>query len=112
MTSRIFSAIAGAALAAGMVAISTPVFAAETDNESALIQISDLDLNAPQGMKALERRVRLAAKEVCGVAPGLDLRMRAAVSDCHAQVRASAMSQAELAMGASRPGVRLALRTQ
>lgn len=112
MTSRIFSAVAGLALAAGTVAISTPVFAADADQSSALIQIGDLDLTAPEGMQSLERRVRKAANDVCGTVPVRDLRMRSLVAECHAQVRASAMSQAELAMGASRPGLRLALRSE
>jgi UrcA family protein len=110
MTSRIFSAIAGAALAAGMVALSTPVLAADTDQSTAVIQIADLNLHAPQGMQTLERRVRQAANKVCGAVPTRDLSLRQSVIDCQEQVRASAMSQAELAMGASSSNVRLALR--
>lgn len=106
MTSRIFSAIAGAALAAGTVAVSTPVFAADAEQGSAIIQISDLNLNAPEGMRTLERRVRTAANQICGSVPTLDLQMKRFVSDCRAQVRASAMSQAELAMGSTRSSVR------
>ena len=112
MTSRIFSAIAGAALAAGMVALSTPVFAAETDQSSAVIRIADLDLNAPQGMQSLERRVRHAAEQLCGTIPTRELGLRQQVVACHAQVRSSAMSQAELAMGARPAKLRLALRSE
>ena len=110
MTSRIFSAIAGAAFAAGMVALSTPVLAAGTDQESATIRISDLNLSAPQGMQSLERRVRRAAAQLCGEVPSRDRRLAPIVADCHEQVRASAMSQAELAMASGRPGVRIAMR--
>ena len=95
MFARTFSAFAGLACAAGILVLSTPVIAAE--HPSANIQISDLDLNSPEGMAAFERRVRSAAREICG-STELDLRIESKAI-CYSEVRAIAMSKAELAMG-------------
>jgi UrcA family protein len=107
---RTFSALAGATFAAGMLALSTPLFAAEPEQDEAVIYIADLDLNAGTGMAVFERRVRAAAREVCGALPGRDLRLQKLTAACHSQVRAAAMSRAELAMTPERPRNQLALR--
>jgi UrcA family protein len=110
MFTRTISALAGAAFAAATLAVSTPVFAAEADQEEAVIQIADLDLTAETGMAAFERRVRTASVKICGTLPGRDLKMQKLVAACHSQVRASAMSSAELAMKSQAPAKQLALR--
>jgi UrcA family protein len=107
---RTISALAGAAFAAATLAVSTPVFAAEADQDKAVIYIADLDLNAQTGMAAFERRVRTASLKICGTLPGRDLKMQKLVADCHSQVRASAMSSVELAMKSEAPAMQLALR--
>jgi UrcA family protein len=107
---RTFSALAGATFAAGMLALSTPLFAAEHDQAEAVIYIGDLDLKAETGMAVFERRVRAAAREVCGALPGRDLHLQKLAAECHSQVRATAMSRAELAMTSKRPQDQLALR--
>ena len=95
MYTRTISALAGIACAAGMLVLSTPVLASHYP--TATIKIADLDLNSRKGMETFERRVRSAAREVCGPTE-LDLRIESKAM-CYAEVRAIAMSQAELAMG-------------
>ena len=95
MYSRTLSALAGLACAAGMLALSTPVLAAEYP--SATIQVGDLDLNSREGMATFERRIRTAAREICGPTE-LDLRIESK-SICYSEVRAIAMSKAEQRMG-------------
>lgn len=107
---RTFSALAGAAFAAATLAVSTPVFAAETDQNQTVVYIGDLNLNGETGMVRFERRVRAAARKICGEAPDHGIESLARVVSCRSQVRASAMSRAELAMNGSAPATQLALR--
>lgn len=51
------------AAAIGLVAAAQPAFA-----ESKAISYSDLDLSTEEGMKELDSRIDLAAKNVCGFA--------------------------------------------
>ncbi len=110
MFTRTFSALAGATMAAGMLALSTPIFAAETDRESATIQVGDLNLGTAAGMATFERRVDQAARRICGQAPALDLNLQRHVRSCHDQVRASAMSELELASNRSSKQLALLIR--
>jgi UrcA family protein len=98
MLTRTFSAVAGLACAAGMIALSTPVFAHELP--SARIQIRDLNLGTSEGRASFERRVRAAAWEVCG--PPQHMLRTESNALCHDEVRAIAMSQAELALASKR----------
>jgi UrcA family protein len=95
MFARTFSALAGLACAVGILVLSTPVIAAELP--TATIRIADLDLNSAEGMATFERRVRAAAREICGPSE-LGLRVESKTV-CYSEVRAVAMSKAELAMG-------------
>ncbi len=110
MFTRTFSALAGAAFAAATLAVSTPVFAAPLNEDKAVVYIADIDLNAETGMATFERRVRAAARKICGEAPDHGIESRLLVAACQSQVRASAMSSAELAMNGSAPATQLALR--
>lgn len=106
MFTRTFSALAGATMAAGMLALSTPLFAAETNQETAIVQVGDLNLASAAGMARFERRVGQAARRVCGEIPTLDLNMQRHVRSCQDQVRASAKSELQLASTPSSRGAR------
>ncbi len=110
MFTRTISALAGAAFAAATLAVSTPVFAAETEEVKAVVYIADIDLNTETGMATFERRVGAAIRKICGDRFVHGLAMRDLVAACHSQVRASAMSGAELAMNSAAPAKQLALR--
>ena len=109
MNTRIFTAIAGAALAAGMLAASAPAVAAEAEQGIAIIEISDLDLTDSRQMRSLERRISSAARSICGTLPTRHLREVESISRCQGEVRATALSQAELAMGKDRSPIRVAM---
>ena len=95
MLARTSSALAGLACAVAMLVLSTPVLAA--GYSTATIQIDDLDLDSREGMAMFERRIRAAAREICGPAD-VDPRIESK-GLCFSEVRAVAMSKAELTMG-------------
>jgi UrcA family protein len=88
-------------MAAGMLAISTPLFGAETDRETVIVHVGDLNLGTSAGMMRFERRVDQAARRLCGEAPGVGLHMKKHIRDCQDQVQASAMAELELAAAAA-----------
>lgn len=59
--------LAIAAASIGVTAMAAPALAEAPTKESKSIVIADLNLETPQGQKALERRIRQAARKVCGI---------------------------------------------
>lgn len=112
MFNRTFSALAAAVLTVGTVAVSSaPADAAELDQASVTVQVGDLDLTSAAGAARLDRRVRYAARQICGPVPVLGLRMKAAVVACHQDVLANARADVQLAHARSASRIaRLALR--
>jgi UrcA family protein len=106
------SALAAAMLAAGTVAVSSaPANAAEFDQASVTVQVGDLDLTSAQGAARLDRRVRYAARQICGPVPALDLKMKSMVLTCQRDVVANAQADVQLAHARSASRIaRLALR--
>lgn len=51
----------------------TPALAEPTAVSTAKVQVADLDLSSSQGQRALDRRLTIAAREVCGAASPADL---------------------------------------
>ena len=114
MFERNLSALAATALTAGTVALSSaPAQASTIDEQTISVSIADLDLSTPKGTARLERRVRYAARQICGWDSGLTLGLKRKVAECHEQVIASAQDDVDLAIQRSgqRPG-RLALRAR
>lgn len=66
----------------------------------------DLDLTTTAGRTALDRRVRMAAAELCGEASASDPAGRRAVRAC----RRDAVAQARQAIALRQPGDRIAAR--
>jgi UrcA family protein len=62
---KTFVTIAAAALTA--LTVTAPAHAAEASAKR--VAFADLDLSSPAGVETLNRRVRAAAKSVCGDAP-------------------------------------------
>jgi UrcA family protein len=106
---RIFPALAAAALAAVTVAVATP--AAAQDNDSVTIKVSDLDLASSEGAARFDRRVRQAARSLCGDHQLQTLDMRGITEACHSAVAANARADAQLALAKNGGPFRLALRT-
>jgi UrcA family protein len=67
-------------------------------NESVTFSYADLDITSPAGREMLDRRIKGAAKRVCGTPPQQNLSMIWAVKRCHEQVVSSAHLQVERAL--------------
>ncbi len=89
----IFSAAAALAVAVGVPA------SAET--RSTLVEYSDLDLASPQGVQTLERRLRNAARQVCGAARIRPLKERMEYHNCIDEAGANAEEQVAAIVEAS-----------
>jgi UrcA family protein len=88
--------IALAAILAAPAAHARPV--GEGDARSASIRSGDLNLATPGGLATLRGRVKVAANQLCGIAPALPFGEARAIGACRAQVFRSAERQAILAM--------------
>lgn len=86
------AAIAAAMLAAGADAlIAAPGFAQTT---SVVVHYDDLKLGAPGAAEVLQRRIDVAARQVCGGEPDLrDLDRRPAYAACRADATQRALAQ-------------------
>lgn len=60
-----------------------------------IVRTSDLDLSSNDGRRALDQRLVIAAREVCGEASDVDLAGRNAVRQCRNDVLADARSKGE-----------------
>ena len=86
------AAVAAAMLAAGADAlIAAPGFAQTT---SVVVRYDDLKLGAPGAAEVLQRRIDVAARQVCGGEPDLrDLDRRPAYAACRADATQRALAQ-------------------
>ena len=82
-------------LAAALAVLAAPLAAEEPAPRSSAIKIADLELDTPQGQRALDRRVARAAKEVCrtvDLSTGTRL-MNSGIRRCYNAVGAAARQQ-------------------
>lgn len=108
---RTVSALAALALTAGTLALSTPVHAAPAEEqEQVKVKTGDLDLTSASGVARLDRRVRAAARQICGTVPATDLNMQRQVAGCQQAVLDNAREDVALALRAAGTPYRLALR--
>lgn len=110
MFTRTLSALAAAGLTAITLAAATPLHAQAIDDQVS-VKIADLDLSSADGAATFDRRVRAAARQICGWMPTTNLNLQRQVADCQAEVAASAKQELALAR-AGGPGTRLALRAR
>ena len=92
MFARTLSAFAAAGLTVATLAFATPIQAAPADEDMVTIAIGDLDLSTADGAASFNRRVRAAARSICGTMPA-DLNMRKLVADCQDEVNSSARTE-------------------
>ena len=110
MFTRILSALAAAGLTAITLAAATPLYAQSLDDQ-VQVRIADLDLSSDKGAAIFDRRVRAAARQICGCMPTTNLNLQRQVADCQAEVAANAKQ--ELASSrAGGPSYRLAMRVR
>lgn len=82
-------AVAAAALFATGTAMAAPSDS-QGEARSQVVVTRDLDLNSPQDMRRLNRRIANAADDVCGYLPGLPLAAELQADRCRRLARASA----------------------
>ncbi|WP_156679885.1 UrcA family protein [Sphingomonas profundi] len=100
-------AVSAAATLAAVAGI--PAHAADLgDQRSVEIRHGDLDLTSAQGSAALQRRVRLAVRSVCGTADTRDLAAQQRMAACRAQANAAARPRVDLAIASARSATQLA----
>ena len=112
MFTRTISALAAAGLTFVTLALATPLHAAPIGDDSVEVKIGDLDLATANGAATLDRRIRAAARTICGSVPPTSLNMQRQVADCQDEVVAGARADVELALAAARPPQSLALATR
>ena len=74
-------------------ALAEPV--AATDSNVSIVRTADLDLSTDAGRRALDRRLIVAAWEVCGTASDVDLAGKNKARACRASVLADARAKGE-----------------
>ena len=111
MYHRTLSALAAAAVTAGVLALATPVHA--QDAVAVTVSVAGLDLADPADLARFERRVRFASADICGELPARGIQRQGEVASCQEQVVANARADAT-ALAAKQPAgrFRLALRTR
>ena len=67
--------------------------AAAEDEVSVSVNVADLDLTAPAGSAALDRRIEAAVKEVCAKPDIRNLKAMTAWEECKASARIGALDQ-------------------
>jgi UrcA family protein len=103
---KILTALGAAALAAST--LSTPASAAPEDEVKIVVSYAGLDLSSPRDSARFDRRLRTAAREVCGEAPMIGLAMSREIAVCQEDVLARARADVRIAMRST--GQTLALR--
>ena len=83
----------------------TPALAEPPVAVSTTVQTADLDLSSQAGQRALDHRLSLAAKEVCGVASDVDIAGKNEVRRCRAKTLANLTSERDqrIADASNRP---------
>lgn len=103
----VFASLSAAAALAN-VAVAVPAHAAEPSAPTASVRYADLDLATPDGVARLDRRIRIAAKSVCGEADPRDLARMAPVQQCRAKAIVSAAPQIASAIESAHGDTRVA----
>ena len=71
----------------------TPALAEQPVTVISTVQTADLDLASAKGQRALDRRLSLAVKEVCGTASDVDIAGKNDVRRCRVETLASLASE-------------------
>jgi UrcA family protein len=109
MFNRTLSALAAVALTGATLAAGTSA-SAQGIEDSVKVRYGDLDLSSTSGAARFERRLRNAAKEVCGEETR-DLLINEAVHACQARAMANARSDLQVAIATKAGSRTVALRT-
>jgi UrcA family protein len=103
-------ALAAAALCTPAAANPTEETANPTEETKVVVSYAGLDLANPADAARLDRRLKAAARTICGDAPLLDLGLAAKAESCRADAMARARADLRIAMRSGGNRV-VALRT-
>jgi UrcA family protein len=83
----------------------TPALAEPPVIATSTVQTADLDLSSQAGQQALDRRLRVAVKEVCGTASDFDVEGKNDVRRCRVETLASLADERDqhIAAASSQP---------
>jgi UrcA family protein len=79
----------------------TPALAEAPVSVSTTVQTADLDLSSAAGQRALNHRLAIAAKEVCGSASDADVEGKNDVRRCRAETLASLAAERDQRIAAA-----------
>jgi UrcA family protein len=103
------STFALALIASATLITPTVASAAEPETVSSIVRTADLDLSSEAGQRALDRRIVVAAHEVCGSPSPVDLMGVSAVRDCRERTIAAAAEQRQRILSAAKAGTPIIL---
>ncbi|WBH16523.1 UrcA family protein [Sphingomonas radiodurans] len=92
-----------AALAAGFLTAPTAQAQVDTRTASRTVHVADLRLDTDAGVARLDRRLHLAARDVCAAPAAYDRSQRKLVQDCVAQTLAATTTQRTALLASIRP---------
>ena len=103
---KVITIVLASALIAGAAIKAVPALAETNSPEVAVsvIHTADLDLTSDAGKRQLDRRLSIAAREVCGTASDFDLEGKNAVRECRDLVLANAREQGATLIAQNRRG--------
>jgi len=110
MFHRTLSAVAAAALTVGAFALTAPAHAAPAD-ESVTVSLDGLNPGDPADAGRIGRRIRSAARDLCGSQLIQPVRLMQRAAACEKAVVAEAQSAVEIAAARQGGPFRLALRS-
>ena len=97
MLVRLVSTIGALAATAATVAFASPA-AAQVDTRTAIVSFAGLDLAKPADAARLDRRLRMAAQQVCDSDGRKSLQLINEIQDCKAAALAHARADVQLAL--------------
>lgn len=109
---RMLSALTALAMTTASLAVAAAPASAAPAEDGISISIDGLNPANPADALRIDRRVRTAARSLCGSNQIQPIRLRRGAEACEAAVIADAMSSVELAAAKQATPVRLALRTR
>ena len=103
--------VLASALITGAAIEAVPALAETTSPEVAVsvVHTADLDLTSDAGKRQLDRRLSIAARDVCGTASDFDLEGKNAVRECRDLVLANAREQGEALIAQNKRGGSIAV---
>jgi UrcA family protein len=81
----------------------------EVQTYTSYVHTSDLDLSSEQGQRVLQKRLSLAARDVCGTASDVDVKGKNQVRACRAEALDRAAGERQALLAAAQRGATIAI---